>query len=158
MENIKTENRKIQWRVLEFKHTEKSVDWFWAVGIITLIFAIIAIAILENLLFAILILIGTFALVTQSIKKPREISCSIGNEGIMMGSVLYKYSSLESFWVIEDEKKIILKSKKMAMPYIIIPLGDNLSTKNIQVLLSEHLKEEEMSEPLSQKIFEKLGF
>jgi len=148
----------IAWNALEHPYREKSADWFWAVGIITVSLAVSAI-IYNNLLLASLIIIGAIALVLQAIKKPRNIHFEINKKGIGVGNTFHPYLTLESFWVEEqtEEPKILLKSKKILLSYIIIPLGGE-DPEVIREYLSQYLEEVEHAEPFSQKIMEYLGF
>jgi hypothetical protein len=149
----------LEWDAHEYEHKERSSDWFWAVGIISAALAIVAI-ILGNIIFGILIIIGAFSL-SLFINRPPQITHIVLNEkGIARGKVLYPYETLESFWIdIEhSHKKIILRSQKMFMPLIIIPLGDDADVDKIHDKLSAVIKEEYHSLPLVEKILEYLGF
>ena len=153
---------KFTWQAYEYTYTEKSVDWFWAVGIIALSLAVTAV-ILGNLLFALLILIGSFALVLQAVRKPKQLTYELNERGVIVDTQLYPYGTLESFWVehgappADGEEKIIIKSKKALMPYIVIPI-EGVRSEDVRSYLLEHLPEEEHTEPTSQKIMERLGF
>ncbi|MFA5838749.1 MAG: hypothetical protein WC849_02330 [Candidatus Paceibacterota bacterium] len=145
----------IRWSAEEFEYSEKSVDWFWAVGVVSVGFAVLSIF-LGNLLFALLIIISAFALSMQAVRKPKVINFEINDEGIIIDKKLYIYNTLESFWVINKEK-IIIKSKKAVVPFLIIPL-QNMNPRSVREYLLKNLKEEEMSEPFGQVVMEKLGF
>lgn len=155
---MQTNNTKniINWSALEFEYKEKSADWFWAVWIIGLGLAVLSVF-LDNLLFAILIILGAFTLSLQSVKKPRTIDFEVNEDGIIIDKKLYLYNTLESFWVIGKEKKAIIKSKKLVVPFLILPL-ENIDPKYLREYLIKHIKEEEMSEPIAHIIMEKLGF
>jgi hypothetical protein len=55
-------------------YSEKSNDWFWAVGIITLTAAALAF-IFGNIIFGIFIIVGVFSLVIHSVAKTSNDSC-----------------------------------------------------------------------------------
>ena len=151
--------QKLYWETLEYEHKEKSSDWYWALGIIAVSIAITAV-ILDNVLFAVLILLGTFLAAVFATKKPDVIRCQINDRGVLINRTFYPYRELESFWVedsFEGGEKLILKSRKTLMPHIIIPIAD-ISPESAREALREFLEEEEMSEPLSQKIMELFGF
>lgn len=150
----------IRWNAFEYEHTEKGSDWFWALGIITISAAGAAFA-LGNILFGILILVGAFSLALFANRHPDLIQFEINERGVVIGDTLYPYTTLDSFWIEDTVQtaipKIIIKSKKVLMPYIIIPFEHNDST-SIHDYLSEYIKEEEHNEPLSHKILEYFGF
>lgn len=146
------------WQTYEYVYREKSVDWYWAVGIITVSMAITSI-LFNNVLFAVFILLAFFILMMYSKRKPELIDIKLDERGIQEGHFRYHYGSIESFWV-EDrygETKLIMKSKKKAMPYITIPIFD-VSASEVRERIKRHVREEEHSEPLAKQIMEYLGF
>jgi len=151
-------NTSVSWQAPEYPYRERGTDWFWAVGVIFVALAVIAF-IYNNVLFAIFILLGGLTLFIYAIKKPRSVHFEVNEKGVIFDTSFYPYSTLESFWIEEDEEepKILIKSKKLLMPYIIVPMGEADSQK-VNECLSKHLPEEEHEEPLSHKIMEFLGF
>ncbi len=150
---------KLSWQILEYKKREKTVDWYWAVGVIAVSLAIIAV-IMGDGLFSIFIIIATAILLTFSSREPRTFEVSVDKRGIIVGAESYPFATLEDFWVDISEHnnpKILLKSKKLIMPLIVIPIED-YDHMDIRDFLLEYLPEKEMHEPLSQKIMEGLGF
>ena len=150
---------KISWKALEYKKKEKTADWYWAVIIIS-ICAVIISFIVHDILFAILIIIGTVALLIFSTKDPQTIEVSIDKRGVIVNKDMYPFATLEAFWldISEDNNhKVLLRSKKTFMPLIAIPL-EEYHHMDIRDLLLEFLPEKEMHEPVSQKIMERLGF
>ena len=150
---------KVEWDAHEYEHKERSSDWFWAVGIIAFAIAIISV-IFGNIIFAILILVGAFAL-SLFANRPPEITHVIVNEiGVARGKVLYPYSTLVSFWIDMEHphKKIILRSEKMFMPLIIVPLNDEVNADELHEKLSQFLSEEFHSLPFVERMLEYFGF
>lgn len=150
---------KISWQALEYKQKEKTVDWYWAVIIIALAIVVISIY-THNMLFAVLVILSTGILLSFSINKPRLIDISINQKGITVDHDMYPFITLESFWVESikgEDEKILLKSNKLLMPLITIPLEEHHHL-DVREFLLQYLKEEEMREPLLNKVMEKLGF
>lgn len=148
----------IEWEAHEYTHIEKSVDWFWAVGLIAVTLAIIAI-ILNNILFAVLIVIGTGALLLFSVRRPRIIDFAITKRGIQIDGQLFPYSTLESFWV-EDRlfnDKLLIKSQKPMMPLLTLPI-DGFDPDEMRETMSQFLPEEEHEDSFSHHMMEWLGF
>jgi hypothetical protein len=151
---------QIEWQAFEHEHIHKSSDWFWVLGIIATTGAVTAI-IFSNILFSIVILVGAFTLGMHAAKRPSRVNFKITERGVIIGNKMYLYSSLESFWV-EDENeralpKLLVKSKKLLAPHIVIPI-DNISPSDVRDYLLQYLAEEEDSESLAQKIMEFFGF
>ena len=149
----------VSWQGYEYDHHEKTSDWFWALGIIAISSAVTAI-IFKNLLFALLILVGAFAIALFSAKRPHLVHFEISRRGIMIDDTLYPFNTLESFWIDEDEhghQTLIVKSQRITVPYIIIPL-QNAPENEMHEILSQQLLEEELHEPISHRILEFFGF
>lgn len=154
-------SKKISWEAFEHIQIERSSDWYWILGIVAVGGAVLAIF-FNNLLLALLILIGTFTIFLQSNGEPAIKRYEINRTGVVSGQSIYPFSSLESFWVIDedgwDRDRILIKSKKLFMPLIIIPLGETVMPDEIRDYLLEYLPEEQMSEPTLQVILNRLGF
>lgn len=154
-------SKVIEWQALEHHHHhEKTPDWFWIVGTIAVAGAILA-AYFGNVLFAIIIVIAAMTAFLQAHTTPKILTYRITRKGVQAGSSAFPYSSLESFWVIDEEinDRIILKSQKFLMPYIVIPFDSTkVDPDHIRNYLLEYINEEEMEEPVSQQIMERLGF
>ena len=150
----------ISWQGYEYDHHEKSSDWFWALGIIALSSAITAI-IFKNIIFALLILVGAFVMALFAAKKPHLVHFEISRRGIGIDDTLYPFNSLESFWIEEDEHEhhtLIVKSQRLIMPYIVIPLSDSIWYEDVRNILLTKLTEEELHEPISHRVLEFFGF
>lgn len=151
---------QLEWTALEHEHIHKSSDWFWALGILAIAAAATAI-IFNNVLFAIVILIGAFTLGINASKPPAQIRFKITTRGIVINNILHPYSSLESFWVADENQheqpKLLIKSKKLLALHIVIPIED-VSPDDVRDYIFEYLEEEEDSESLAQKIVEFFGF
>lgn len=149
---------KLSWQTIEYLHSKKTADWYWIVGAITVSVALIAI-ILNNIIFAILIIVASFTLSLFASKPPELINVDIGSSGINLNHIYHPYSELESFWIeLEDHHpKIIIKSKKVFATFITIFIED-VPPEEIHEILSRHLPEEKHVEPFLVKLLEYLGF
>ena len=149
---------KISWHTIEYPHQEKNVDWYWIVGIVTLSIAVIAI-IFNNLIFAILIIVCSFTLSLFASKKPEVVKVEINYFGVTFGKTHYPYAHLDSFWVEtrEHTPKIILKSKKVFMPFIVIFI-EEVPEEKVHEILLKYLPEHEHVEPFLEKLLIYFGF
>ena len=146
--------------MVEYINQKKSSDWFWVLGIVAISSAVTAI-VFENILFALFILIGAFTIALFATKTPHLIHFEINKRGIGIDNILYPFGTLESFCIDEDEhghNALILKSQRIVMPYIVIPLGKTVELENVRNLLLTKLEEEELHEPVSHRILELFGF
>jgi hypothetical protein len=149
------------WETEEYFFQEKTADWYWAVGIIGVSVSILAV-IFGNGLFALLILLSTFALALFGSKRPNTVRFEVGKKGVMIGNTLYPFGTLDSFWV-EDNRhlgrpsKLMVKSRQLIVPLIAIPL-DEIDPEELRDFLLDHLLEDHHIEPLGQKVLEYFGF
>jgi hypothetical protein len=152
------ENLPLTWQAPEYHHYQRSPDWFWAVGIIVISVAILAF-VFHNALFGILILLSAGVLIFFILRPPQDVNYEINKKGIVIGNDLHPYLTLEAFWLENriGEPKLILKSKKTIMPFMIIPVHED-SVDEIGAVLREFLEEKELQEPVSHKVMEYLGF
>lgn len=148
----------ISWNAPEHIYTEKNNDWYWSVGIITITAAVLAF-IFNNIIFGIFIIVGAFALIVHAIQKPKMVHYEINDRGVVVNDTLYPFLSLESFWINPHDvnPKILIKSHKTFMPYIIIHI-EEVNPDDIRDTLLNYISETVHQEPLTQKLLERLGF
>lgn len=149
---------KISWDTFEYLHTEKNQDWYWIVGIITISIALISI-ILNNVIFAILIIISGFTLSLFASRRPKVITIELDRVGVTVGEKQHLYKELDSFWIETRDHypRILFKSKKIFMPYIMV-LIENTDPDSIDDFLSKYLPKEEHVEPFLEKLLLYFGF
>lgn len=149
---------KLEWSTLEYEEKERGKDWFWALGIIVVTSSIASI-IFGNYFFAALLFLSGLLLGFFAIKKPDLISYELNNQGLKIRNHLYLYDSIKSFWVqIGAKPTLFIKSERIFMPTISIPIEDILAEEIRSILLSKNVAEEEMKEHPSISIMESLGF
>lgn len=151
------QEKTISWKALPHEHEHKDPDWFWGIGIAATAIAIIAI-LLGNPLFAFLVAVGAITLFMHAIKKPRMIEARVDDDGITVDTATFPFETLVSFSVTESEHRpiLILKSKQVLTPRIVIPLKKE-DKASVQKALRERLSEEKLEIPVSYKLLEFLG-
>lgn len=147
---------KLEWEVYDKTPKENGPDWYWAIGIIAVSIMITAI-VLNNILFAVFVVISTLVLFLRTLQKPRLVSYELTNRGLWINKDFQPFTALESFFVEEQEPKLLLKSKGLITPLLVIPLQPD-DSQTVREFLENYLPEEEMHEPLSKRIMEYLGF
>lgn len=144
----------------EYYHRHKGADWYWTVGIIA-VGAAVAAFIFGNILFAILIVLGTLSLLMYSSRVPHDHDVEISEMFVTVGKYRFAYSNLQSFWIEHGtHPRLLIKTNRAIMPHLIIPL-DKLTDDEqdaVRDFLKSKLPEEEQSEPLLEQIMEYLGF
>ncbi|MES2315194.1 MAG: hypothetical protein V4486_00445 [Patescibacteria group bacterium] len=151
-------NQTLQWSALEYEEKDRSNDWFWALGVIIFAAAITSI-IYSNYFFAVLVILGGVLLGFFAIKKPDTVFYELNEKGLKMGTHLYPYETISTFWVRKEiDPKLFIKSSRFFMPIISVPIHPESAEQIREVFVSKNIIEEEMKEPTSEKIIDSLGF
>ena len=134
---------KLEWSALEYEERERGKDWFWALGVVVVASSVAAI-IYSNYFFAALLFISGVLLGFFAIKKPDRISYELNERGLKIGTQLYFYENIKSFWVQIDkdgESKLkptlFIKSERAFMPIISIPIEDVMAPDIHFIMLSK---------------------
>lgn len=150
---------KIEWSAPEYDHEEKSNDWFWTIGLITLVSVIISLW-LSNYIFAIFLAISGASLILFTLRHPQEVTYTIENEGLSMGKDKYEWKNIKSFYIIKknkDNSKLLIETNKYFLPVYTIPMPTEL-TYEVKENLLKVLPSKELGESKSMLFMEKLGF
>ena len=148
----------ISWEAHEYEHKEKSVDWFWALGIIALS-VVVASVIKGNYVFALFIIVAASCLGYFSARKPEIIDIELSEKGFRIHRYLYEYKDLKAFFVEHTQTgpKLHIMTSRVFFPIITLPLED-IDPDLVTAYLAQFLKEEEMHESRAHKFMETLGF
>lgn len=153
----------LKWVANEYHYVEKSADWYWTLGIIAVAIAIASI-VFGNVLFALLVLIGTFVLGLYAARKPDQVEIEISGRGIRAGGTLFPFRSLQAFWLEDEDPKddipprLLIKSSKLIMPLLIFHLTKDVDPEDVRYLLGLNLREEHLEEPFGHQMMDALGF
>ncbi|MFA6416065.1 MAG: hypothetical protein WCW56_01095 [Candidatus Paceibacterota bacterium] len=148
----------LRWQAPEYNQTKRHPDWSWMVGILAFIVIILAI-IFKNFLFALIVLLGAYSIITLEKREPNWPEIEISDKGILVGNNFYSYESVKSFWV-EDNKDIdvlILHSGRLIFPYIHIYFYE-IDPAEVQRTLAKFLPELKPKETAIDKVSEYFGF
>ena len=154
-------SERIRWSGFEFEYREKTADWFWAVGIIVVSLAVIAI-IYDNALFGVFIAIAGVMLIMTGRKEPRILDYELTEKGLLINDTLYPHIHFYSFWVAESKyaaPKLLLRTDKWTNPVLAITIEtDYVDADRVRDFLLDYVPEEKIEESLSLKVMEFLGF
>jgi hypothetical protein len=147
----------LTWTALEYDHYERSNDWYWSLGILGLGGAILAI-VFGNVIFALFIILSTVLLGLRAYRYPREALFEINEKGVRIDTTIYPYASLYSYDIHEHHRRpmVIIKSQKMMMPYITLPLED-VTPDDVRLAFRGRLPQEEIPPSLIEKIMSLFG-
>lgn len=151
------EDSGISWQVDTHEHRERSNDWYWGLGLITLAVSGISIF-LGNTLFAVILLLSAGSLGALIARGPREHEVRVTSKGLSMDGTLYRWSRVESFWVEENHNPhLLVTTQGLLHPQLVIPVGDLNRARNLREYLRKHSKEEEQEPHLGHDIAQMLG-
>lgn len=147
----------LRWWAYEYPPVKRSANAY--ISLLILAAAIVGAAILlNNILFAILIVIGVTLLLLFAIRRPRIVAFEITDRGIVVDKKLYLFKDLDAYWILDDTPpKLLLQSKGLLSPLISISL-ENVNPYAVKESLHHHIQEKELHEPLAQKLLEYLGW
>lgn len=149
----------LTWEAPEHHHIEKGSDWYWALGIIAAVGAVLAI-VFGNILFAIVILLGATIMTIVSLREPAIIPFAITPRGVRVNDRLYPYATLASFCIDDEDPRgpqLLLRSSGALAPIIVMPIPDEY-VEEIDDVLSKRLPEEHLEESLAHRLMEFIGF
>jgi len=149
----------LRWSAYEHEHIERTADWYWALGIVTVSIVIISV-LLHDALFAVIIVIAAFTIILVA-RAPQKIAeFEISDRGIRIDKILHRYNEIISFWV-EDEvgerPLLLVDTTKWSSPNLIIPI-EHIEPALVRAYLQERAAEKHMREPLPHQILEFFGF
>ena len=131
----------LEWEALEFDHKERSADWYWIAGAGVIAAALLA-TLTNNIMFAIIILVGGFTYLALAARAPEELPVSISPRGISVRTQLFPYHNIIAFAIDTEppRRRIVLISATGIVRHTYVPLGDE-SPALIREYLSKHLDE-----------------
>lgn len=150
---------RIIWQIEEYSHREKGPDWFWALGVVALAGAAIAV-IYHDTFFAVFIIISAVMLGYFAARPPEIMEVAISDEGISVKNILYLFEKIKGFAVEEHDlgNRLILETERVLAPIFSIPLPATLDTDSLAELLRTKIVEKPLKEKASHRIMEHLGF
>ena len=150
----------ISWQAPEYTHKERGNDWFWTIGIVTIVACGIALW-LHNNVFAIFLLVSGGCLIMFTLRHPQDVTYVIETKGLSMGKDLYEWKGLKSFNIKNDDKseypKLLIETSKYFLPVYTIPVPKEQAEEVKQTIL-QVLPRSEIDESKSMVFMEKLGF
>lgn len=152
------ESEEIVWHVETHEHRERTNDWYWALGLLTLVGVAVSIY-FSNVLLAMILGIGGIFIGVLAIRGPRTHSVKLDKRGVSMDGTLYPYRSIHSFWVEQDTHypRLFLLTGSMLAPHITIPLDDVSHGAEVRNFLKNHLEEVEQEPRFGEYVAEMLG-
>ncbi len=149
--------KQITWQATDSVRSPKSSDWFWILGIFAVSTSVVAI-LFHNLFFALLVLIASLTLALLAKRTSANINFKLSENGLSVGRELYPWNTIRAFWIDTEATSplLLVDTTKILAPQLSIPIP-KYKAKDVQSLFKKHSKEEELHEPISNKIIEFFG-
>ena len=114
---------------------------------------------MQNYIFALIILLSSFLIAAQAVKKPRTVKFILTKEGLAIDEKMCLWQDIKSFWIFEEPEiqAIGLETKKMSAPHLYIPLARQ-DAETIREILKKHIPEKKQEESLTDIIARRLKF
>ena len=157
---IHEETTEFSWNTIEYEHRPKSTDWYWALGILVVVGAIIAF-ISRNFLFGFLILMGGFLLGIFAGKPNDPLSIEVSAHGIVINGKQLYFKNISAFWIYRNPfgvRKLIFKTNKNMNPMMSLPISEDIKASELRDFLLKYIPEEELQESFTDLFLEKIGF
>lgn len=151
--------QELTW-IMPATHKERSVDWFWAIGIITLVGAGTAFFV-GNGLFGIFILLGGSLLFYTNLNKANDTAIHINEKEITVAGLSHKTNKMKGFAIVKnihEENVLIVHTDRFFMPMIILHVPEEISVVTLEEILAKRIPKEDLREPPANVLAEKLGF
>lgn len=150
---------QLEWSAFEYEDKKRSVDWYWAVGIIAVCGSVAAV-ILNDPLFAVFIVIAAALLVFFSFQPPKLVSYKINKSGLYIADNAYSFDRIKAFWITQPPHahKLIVVTDKSFLPMLVIPI-DHIHEDDLRrIFAGKGVLETKMEEPVAHRVMEYLGF
>jgi len=115
------------WETPEY-HTHDRPTWWYVVYALAAIGLIVYALATNNFLFAIILVVGSFALIINDARTPQTILISLTTEGIIVGNRFYDYDEIKNFSIVykpaRNLKQLYFDFKSFAKHRLSIALHD----------------------------------
>jgi hypothetical protein len=152
------ELNKVEWVGKEYEFKERSVDWFWAVGLILLVSVGVSVW-FHNFIFAIFLFVAGGTLILINHKEPRDVSFVIESKGVTLGGESFYWDKIKGFNILKQENrnKLLLKTAKNFLPIITITIPKEKTGEIESFLLKMTNFDKDIKETNSSQFAEKIG-
>lgn len=149
----------IEWQAPEYTFYPKDLNWYWGVGIVTVVLALMALFAM-NFLLVVLIAVAGFSVMMYGERQPDVVKFAVTHRGVRFHTRVFPYDQLKSFWIIETEhhRKLIVESDRAVLPHIVLPLADHVNAENLRQHLAHFLPEVRQEESLADLLSDYFGF
>lgn len=150
----------LEWEAPEYVVYKKTTAWYIGFGILLALLLFVAFM-MQSFLTGVIFFLSGVLIFFHSERPPKSVSYDLRTTGIKVDSRIYLYRELTAFNIVEHGSSIylLLKSKRLLMPLIHIPLADDINHEEVLDAISNHLPQDpDFVEPLADVLAHWLGF
>lgn len=151
--------QEISWNI-PANNTDRTVDWYWAIGLISIIGAVIAFLV-DNTIFGIFIILGGALLLYTNLRHHDDSTVHITETKITYNGLSYETKNMRGFAITKNHKEddiLIIRTDRFFMPMLILHIPSSVSLTELETLVSARIPKEDLKEPPANVFAEKLGF
>lgn len=114
----------LTWQGPEYEHYPKEKRWYLGITIALALIILYALITNSPIMAITFILIGIVGYIYLE-KPPRVLDFKLTHSGVMVGSEMYRYEGIKSFWIFYEPphtKILSLRTNSFFVPYIHIPI------------------------------------
>jgi hypothetical protein len=147
----------VRWQATEYIHRDKNPLWFVGFGVVTLLFMILAIFVIQSITFDILVPVMAAALLVYAYRPPRVLDYTLSRQGLHINDRLYSFSEFKGFGVIhgDDEYSIMLLPTKRFKPGVSVYFPEEAGEAIVD-MLGARLPMQELHLDIVDRIIRKL--
>jgi hypothetical protein len=147
---------KLTWQARDEKKKQKSANWYWMVGIVAVGIAAASV-IIGNPLFAVIALIGAFAVMLAGSVPPARYAVVFSERGVSINGRDVPYTSIKRFALREDEPRRLHLDIAGDLAVMSLPLGNADFRAVRELLKNKNVEEVEHLGGVTEKAAEILG-
>jgi hypothetical protein len=147
----------LSWQINTHEHKERSADWYWALGLLSLAGAGLSIF-FGNVLLAVILLLGGGSLGFLVARGPREHQVTLNQKGITLDGTLYSFKNIGSFWVEEGPTpRLLVSTSGILHPQLVVPLLSSARAMSVRSYLKRFAPEVEQHPHIGEHLAELFG-
>jgi len=149
----------LEWQASEYVEHEKSAKWFIVLGLVALVFVALAVFLLHNYMFAVLIVVMAIAVALWARRPATEMHYKLEPAGVWVGTKFFALHDFRSFGVLQEGAiyAVVLLPIKRFSPGVTVYFPEELGEQIVDVL-GTSLPMEEITPDWIDSITHKLNF
>ncbi|PIR85048.1 hypothetical protein COU15_02640 [Candidatus Kaiserbacteria bacterium CG10_big_fil_rev_8_21_14_0_10_45_20] len=150
-------DEKFSWVVKESAGSKKTSNWYWVVGIL-IVGGSVASIIAQNYLFAVLLLVGGFAIMLAGSKRNTRYTFSLHEKGVRVGTQAIPFEKVKRFSISDktDPPTLILDTESFT-GLITVPILSADYREVRMFLKNKNIEEEENLQSATDHIAKMVG-